>query len=217
LAAGTVLFISAALQQAGMRTTTAGNAGFLTGLYVVFVPLILWLGWRERPSRMAVLSIFLAGAGAYLLSTGGRSFQLHPGDDLELLGAVFWALHVVIVAKFARGLDVLAFSTAQFLVCGLLNMGIGLWTEPVDLPSLAGMTWAILYTGIISVGLGYTLQVWAQRHTPPVTAALLLSAEAVLAAFFGYVLLGEALSLLQALGALAILAGIALAQWKVVR
>ncbi len=217
LLAGALLFVAAALQQAGMRTTTAANAGFFTGLYVVFVPFLLWTGWREQPTWLLLVSVFLAAGGAYLLSTGGETFRLHPGDELELLGAVFWACHVVVVGKFAPRLDALAFSVGQFAVCGVLNLAVGVVTEPFDGAILRSFMWPLLYTGLLSVGIGYTLQVWAQRFTPATHAALILSAETVLAALFGYLLLGETLTAFQLAGCVSILAGIVLAQVKVVR
>jgi len=216
LLAGGLLFIGAALQQAGMRTTTAANAGFFTGLYVVFVPFLLWIGWRERPAWLLVISVILAAGGAYLLSTGGKTFRLHPGDELELLGAVFWAFHVVVVGKFAPRLDALAFSAGQFAVCGLLNLAAGAATEPFNGTILLSFLGPLVYTGVLSVGIGYTLQVWAQRYTPATYAALILSAETVMAALFGYLLLGETLTAIQLAGCGLILAGIVLAQVKVV-
>src|SRR4051812_34429367 len=104
LLAGTLLFGGSALQQMGMQSTTAGNAGFITGLYVVLVPIVLFIGWRERPHWLAWAAALLALTGAFLLSTGGQ-FSLRPGDLLELLGALFWSLHVVVVGKFAPRLD----------------------------------------------------------------------------------------------------------------
>jgi len=216
LLAGGLLFIGAALQQAGMRTTTAANAGFFTGLYVVFVPFLLWIGWRERPAWLLVVSVILAAGGAYLLSTGGETFRLHPGDELELLGAVFWAFHVVVVGKFAPRLDALAFSVGQFAVSGLLNLAVGAVTEPFNGTILLSFLGPLVYTGVLSVGIGYTLQVWAQRYTPATYAALILSGETVMAALFGYLLIGETLTAFQLAGCGSILAGIVLAQIKVV-
>ncbi|HET6845473.1 MAG TPA: EamA family transporter, partial [Anaerolineales bacterium] len=98
--AGVILFTASALQQAGLTRTTAGNAGFLTSLYVVLVPLILLVGWGERQSTLAWIAVGMAAVGAYLLSAGS-TFRVQPGDALELGGAAFWALHVVLLGKYA--------------------------------------------------------------------------------------------------------------------
>lgn len=211
--AGLVLFVGATLQQIGLQYTTAGNASFLTSLYVVFVPFVLFIGWGERPRWQALAAVGLAGGGAYLLSAGGR-LEVQRGDALELLGAVFWALHVVILGKFASRYDAVIFSIGHFLVSAALNLVAGPLLEQSAVSAPWALTGAILYTGIFSVGMGYTLQVWAQRHTPPTDAALILSLEAVFGALFGFLLLGERLTLTQTLGCLLVFAGVLLTQWR---
>jgi drug/metabolite transporter (DMT)-like permease len=209
--AGVLLFIAAALQQAGMQYTTAGNAGFITSLYVVLVPIVLFFGWREMPHWLAIIAVALAGIGAFLLSTGGR-FELQIGDALELAGALFWALHVSLLGKFASRFEPMSFSVGQLLVCGILNLVLGAFIEqPVFTWSLAG---AALYTAVFSLGLCYTLQVWAQRHTPPADAALLLSLESVFAVLAGWLLLNETLTGIQMLGCVLIFFAVALSQVK---
>lgn len=209
--AGFLLFIAAAFQQAGMQFTTAGNAGFITSLYVVLVPLALFLGWRERPHWLSVVAVGMAGAGAYFLSTGGR-FEVQRGDALELAGALFWALHVVTLGKFASRFEPMSFSVGQLLICGLLNLTLGFFIEaPVFSWAWAG---AAVYTAVLSLGLCYTLQVWAQRHTPPSDAALILSLESVFAVLAGWFLLNERLTLVQMFGCLLIFMAVALSQVK---
>lgn len=209
--AGFLLFVAAAFQQVGIQFTTAGNAGFITSLYVVLVPIILYFGWREKPHWSSILAVALAGAGAYLLSTGG-SFEVQGGDALELVGALFWALHVAVLGKFASRFDPVSFSVGQLLVCGILNLVLGIFVEqPIFTWALAG---AAVYTAVMSLGLCYTLQVWAQRHTPPGDAALLLSLESVFAVAAGWIFLGERLVGVQYLGAVTIFAAVALSQVK---
>ena len=198
-AAGVVLFAGSALQQAGLQTTTAGNAGFLTSLYVVIVPLVIFLGWRDKPRVHSIMAILLAAIGAYLLSTGG-SYRMQSGDVLELAGAALWAVHVVILGKFAARYDPISFSSGQLLVASALSWAAsGMW-EPAPFPLDSMLLASILYTAIISLALGYTLQIWGQRHTPPTDAAILLSLEAVFAALAGTVLLQERLNATQLLG-----------------
>lgn len=207
--AGAVLFSGAALQQAGIQYTTAGNAGFITSLSVVIVPFVLWVGWRERPRWLAVVAAIMAGVGAYLLSTGGK-FQVQRGDALELAGAFFWALHLVILGKFAVRFASIQFAAGQFLVAGLLNTLVGFFLEqPIFNLAFAG---AVTYTAVFSVGIGYTLQVWAQRYTPPSDAAIILSLEAVFAMLSGWLFLAENLNWLQTIGCGFILGGVLLTQ-----
>ena len=212
--AGTILFAAAALQQAGIQYTTAGNAGFITSLSVVIVPFVLLVGWRERPRWLAVVAVILAGLGAYLLSTGG-SFKVQKGDALELAGALFWSLHFVVLGKFAVRFAPIQFAAGQFLVAGLLNLMVGVFFERLLLnPALIG---AVVYTAVFSVGIGYTLQVWGQRYTPPTDAALILSLEAVFALLSGWLFLSETLSGIQITGCALILGGVLLTQFRGVK
>ena len=211
LIAGFLLFIASVLQQAGILYTTAANAGFLTALYVVLVPIVLLVGWREKPHWLSVIAVLLAAIGAYLLSTAGQ-FKVQAGDALELTGALFWAVHVVLLGKFASRFESMSFSAGQLLVCGLLNLGVGFFVhEPAWNWSLVG---AAVYTAVLSLGLCYTLQVWAQRHTPPTDAALILSLESVFAALSGWLLLEELLLPVQLVGCAIILMAVMLAQAK---
>ena len=210
--AGFFLFAGSALQQAGMVYTTAGNAGFITALYVVLVPFVLFFFWREKPHWMSIVAVVLAGVGAFLLSTGGR-FEVQKGDALELIGALFWTFHVIILGKFASKFEAMSFSVGQLFVCGMLNLGVGVFTEP-----LMSFNWplafAIAYTAFFSLGLCYTLQVWAQQHTPPADAALILSLESVFAVLSGWLLLDERLVFIQILGAVLIFIAVVLSQFK---
>lgn len=212
LIAGFFLFAGSALQQAGMLYTTAGNAGFITSLYVVLVPLVLFLFWGERSHWLAIVAVVLAGAGAFLLSTGGR-FEFQKGDALELVGALFWTFHVVILGKYAAKFESMSFSVGQLVVCGILNLGIGIFVEPRMVFSLP-LIFAIAYTAFFSLGLCYTLQVWAQKHTPPADAALILSLESVFAVVSGWLLLNERLAAIQIIGCVLIFVAVVLSQLK---
>jgi drug/metabolite transporter (DMT)-like permease len=212
LIAGILLFIGSALQQAGMVCTTAGNAGFITGLYVVLVPFALFFVWREKPHWMSIVAVVLAGAGAFLLSTGGR-FEVRAGDALELVGALFWTFHVIVLGKYASRFESMSFSAGQLAVCGVLNLCLGIAVEP-----LVGFSWqlmfAVVYTALFAIGLCFTLQVWAQRHTPPADAALILSLESVFAVISGWLLLNEKLIFIQIFGCVLIFVAVILSQFK---
>jgi drug/metabolite transporter (DMT)-like permease len=210
--AGFLLFIAAALQQVGVQFTTAGNAGFITSLYVVLVPIVVFIGWKEKLHWVVVVSVVLAGVGAYFLSTAGR-FEVQKGDVLELIGALFWALHVVVIGKFVSEFEPMSFSVGQLLVCGFLNLILGLFVEiPVFTWQLAG---AVVYTAVMALGVCYTLQVWAQKHTPPSDAALILSLESVFAVLAGWFLLGERLAGIQIFGCILIFFAVGLSQVRV--
>src|SRR5688500_9848720 len=198
LVAGFVLFLGSAFQQLGLLNTTAGNAGFITSLYVVLVPVVLFIVWREKSHWISFLAVVLAGAGAFFLSTGGR-FEVRTGDIVELFGALFWTFHVIVLGKYASRFEALSFSVGQLIVCGLLNLAIGVYAEksmPMSWPLLS----AIIYTAFLSLGLCYTLQIWAQKHTPPTDAALILSLESVFAVFSGWLMLDEKLAGIQIFG-----------------
>lgn len=211
LAAGLVLFAGTNLQQLALRYTTAGNAGFITGLYVVFVPFILVFVLRRRLHLSVWIAAVLSVLGLLLLSSGGK-LQLARGDAIVVVGAVFWAVHMVIIDAAVQKVPVLPLAVGQYIVNGLLNLLFGLLIEPAGLGGLVSSWWAVVYAGAISVGVGYTLQAVGQRHAPPTDAALILSTEAVFAALFGYLFLNETLSLVQLSGCALIMAAILMVQ-----
>lgn len=210
--AGFFLFVGSALQQVGLLYTTAGNAGFITSLYVVLVPVALFLIWGEKTHWLAIVAVALAGAGAFLLSTGGR-FEIQRGDMLELVGALFWTFHVIILGKYASKFESMSFSVGQLFVCGVLNLGIGIFVEPIMVFSMP-LAFAIAYTAFFSLALCYTLQIWAQKHTPPAEAALILSLESVFAVLSGWLLLNERLAAIQIMGCVLIFVAVLLSQLK---
>ncbi len=212
--AGLILFAAAALQQIGIYYTKVANAGFLTSLYTVFTPFLLWIFFRERPHWLDSIAVTAAVGGAYLLSTAGRGMYVQQGDGLIFLGAIFWALHFVVLGKFASRYEPISFSAGQFLVCGLLNLAVGLFTEPLSPFTAAPMLGAIAYRGLMSVGLGYTLQVWGQNHTPPTDAALILGLESVFAALAGWLILRQFLLPVQVIGCVMLFAAVMLPQLK---
>jgi drug/metabolite transporter (DMT)-like permease len=203
---------AAALQQAGLQFTTAGKAAFITGLYVVLVPLLMAIAWRERPRRLAWVGSFVAVAGLYLLSGQGR-FTLAPGDTLELAGAFLWASHVILIGRLAGRVDVWRLSVIQYVVCGLACTALGLAFEMDTLPGLRVAWWTVVYGGIVSVGIGYTLQAIGQRGAPATDAVLMLSLEGVFAALFGWWFLRELLTPRQLVGCGLMLGGMLLVQF----
>jgi len=210
--AGFFLFLGSALQQAGLVYTTAGNAGFITALYVVLVPVVLFFFWREKLHWLSILAVGLAGVWTFLLSTSGR-FAVHAGDALELIGALFWTFHVITLGKFASKFEAMSFSVGQLMICGLLNLGVGVMVEP-SMTFSGPLMFSIAYTAFFSLGMCYTLQVWAQRHTPPADAALILSLESVFAVLAGWLLLNETLVAIQIFGCALIFIAVLMSQFK---
>ena len=215
LLAGVLLTLAATFQQAGLKFTSAGNAGFISGLYVVLIPIFLAVGWRRAPSKVTWLAAVLAAGGLFLLSTGGR-MQFNQGDLLVLVSAVFWALHVMQIDWMVKRMDVVQFAAGQYLVCGLISLGLGLALEGHNTAVLLENWWPIAYTGLISIALGYTLQAAGQRFAPPADAAIILSMEAVFATFSGWVFLQENLTWIQIAGGGTMLLGMLLAQRDVI-
>jgi len=208
---GGAVFAGSALQQAGLAITSAANSGFITGLYVVIVPILLVLFGRQRLSWKTWISALVATIGIFLLSFQG-TLETNPGDMLVLAGAVAWAIHLIVLGKLAHQMDILQLSIGQFLIAGVLNLAAGAIFE---LDTFGGiiLAWpAIIYAGICSTAIGFSLQAIGQRNSHPADAAILLSMEAVFAALFGYLLLNERLSGVQIFGCTLILGSILLAQ-----
>jgi drug/metabolite transporter (DMT)-like permease len=220
-AAGVILFGATALQQVGIFYTKVANAGFLTSLYVVFTPFLLWLGFKEKPHWVDMVAVFLAGAGAFFLSTAGRpvlsyieGFTVQNGDALEMVGSVFWALHFVVLGKFAAKYESISFAAGHFFISGFLNFVVGLFVERLGWVMPAAVLGAILYRATLSIGIGYTLQVWGQKHTPPTDAALILGLEAVFAVIAGWIALKQTLLPIQIFGCAVIFIAVLISQFK---
>lgn len=207
---GAVLFAGATLQQAGLVFTTAGKAGFITSLYVVLVPLLgLLLG--HRPSAAVWIGAGLAVVGLYFLTIEG-GLRMAWGDLLVLVGAIVWAIHFLVLGRLSPSTDTVKLAFLQFMVCAALSGAVALLSETTTVAGLRDSLLAILYTGIVSVGVGYTLQVVALRDARPADAAIILSLEAVFAVFAGWLLLGEQLTARAFFGCALMLAGILISQ-----
>ena len=210
LLAGLVLFIGASLQQAGMVYTEAGKAGFITGFYVILVPLIgIFIG--QHITKLLWAGAFIALAGLYFLTING-SFVLQKGDFLILLSAFFWALHVQIINKLVDTHAALPLSAIQFAICGIFSLIAASVFETITINSIFQAIWPLLYGGFMSVGIAYTMQVVAQQHVHPAYASIILSFETVFALIGGWLLLNEILSFRNILGCLLMLAGIVIVQ-----
>jgi drug/metabolite transporter (DMT)-like permease len=207
---GVVLFCGASLQQIGMVNTTAGKGGFITGLYVILVPIIgLFFGRRTGWSGWG--GAILATTGMYLLCVTD-AFHMETGDLWVLASAFFWAVHVLILGWLSPKMDTIKLACAQFLVCAMLSLTAGIITESISLTGIQDGMLPILYGGLMSVGIAYTLQVVAQKDAPPAHASIILSLETVFAAVSGWLLLGEALSMRAVIGCGLMLGGMLVVQ-----
>jgi len=209
-ALGIVLYAAASLQQAALLYTTAGKAGFITGLYVVIVPL-LGLFWKQRPNPGTFAGAALAAAGLYLLSVTG-SFEMEFGDFLVLLSAFFWSAQVLMVAWLSPRVNPVQLAFYQFTVCSVLCLATAFCFETVAWSRIYAAAIPILYGGVLSVGIAYTLQVVAQREAQPAHASILMSLEAVFAALGGWMILGETLNARGLMGCALMLGGMILSQ-----
>lgn len=210
LLAGVILFAGSTLQQAGLVYTTAGKAGFITGLYVILVPL-LGLIWRHRPGPGGWLGAALAVGGLCLLSLN-EHWSIARGDALVLAGAFAWAAHVLVISRLSPTLPSTTLAAFQFAICAILSLSVALIAEQTTRAGLNGAMIPILYSGLLSVGIAYTLQVVAQRESPPTHAAIIMSLEAVFAAIGGWALLHESFSPRDLLGCGLMLTGMVVSQ-----
>jgi drug/metabolite transporter (DMT)-like permease len=217
-AIGACLCSACLLQQTALASTTATNAGFLTAVYMVLVPFVAWMITRQAPRPLVLAACAVALLGAWLLAGAGSGAaaaagQWSRGDVLVLVSDLIWALHISLIAKF-RGIASrpILLSLIQCAITGLVSLPAALIWQPVTVPVLLGALPAILYAGIVSSGIAFTLQIVAQRFTPPAEAALIMSLESVFAAIAGAVVLGEMLSLRAACGALLIMLGVVLVE-----
>ena len=208
--AGLVLFLGASLQQVGLVTTTAANAGFITSLYVILVPLIgVCLG---RPSGLRIwIGAVLAVTGLFVLSVG-VGFAMAPGDLLQLIGAFFWAGHILLINRLVARMEALEIAVGQFATCSILSLVVAVIREPTPFAGLGPAAIPILYGGLLSIGVAYTLQIVAQKTAHPAHASIILSMEALFAAIGGVLLLHEPLTLRLALGGILMLAGMVVSQ-----
>jgi drug/metabolite transporter (DMT)-like permease len=209
-ALGLALFAGASLQQIGLVYTTAGKAGFITGLYVIMVPL-LGLFWRQQPKIGTWIGAVLAAVGLYFLSVT-EEFTIELGDLLVLIGAFFWAAHVLIIGWLSPRINPIKLAFSQYVACSILSLTTAVLIEDITMLSIFQAAIPILYGGLLSVGIAYTLQVVAQRDAHPAHAAILLSLESVFAAVGGWLVLAEIISARGLFGCGLMLAGMLLSQ-----
>ena len=207
---GCALFAAASLQQVGLVYTDAGKAGFITAMYIVLVP-VLGLFFKRRPPRSTVFSILLAVAGLYLLSCLGVS-GINKGDLLMMGCALAYAVQITCIDRFAAGLDGVRLNCVQALVVTVLSVPFMFFTETVDMGNLLECWLPLVYAGVLSMGVAYTLQILGQQQLEPTTASLIMSLESVIAALCGWLILKETMSAPELLGCALVFAAVILSQ-----
>lgn len=208
--AGVVLFLAMSSQQVGMVSTTASKAGFITTMYIVIVPL-LGVFYGRKVSPKIIVCVALAAVGLYLLSIKS-GFTISRGDFFVFVSAIFYSLQIVVIDIFAPGVDSIKLSLVEFITAGILSLVAMLVLETVTMESVMLASTAILYTGLMSSGIGFTLQIVAQKNLQPTIASLLMSSESVVSLLAGIVLLGESLTSREFSGCFILVVAILLAQ-----
>ena len=210
---GALLFIASSLQQMGLVSTSAGKAGFITALYVVLVPVAAWFLFRKNPGKVIWLGVLIAVGALWLLcmpADGG--FVLQSGDLLVLGCAVCFTFQILCVDHYAARVSGVKLARDEFLVTGGLSMLIAVATEPISWEGVREALIPILYAGIMSGAVGYTLQVLGQRDTDPTVASLLMCMEAVFAVLTGVLLIGEKMTVRETVGCVLMFCAVILAQ-----
>ena len=209
---GLCLCVGCWCQQIGLQTTTATHAGFLTAVYIVFVPFVAWCFSGAPPRPLVLLACAVALYGAWLLCGGAGLDQWTRGDLLILGGDLVWALHITLVGHARVAARPMLLSCLQCAITGALSLPYALVWQPSGSAALVAALPAIAYAGLVSSGFAFTLQIVAQRHTPPAEAALIMSLESVFAAVAGALFLGEMLTVRAAIGAFLIMLGVVLVE-----
>lgn len=211
IACGVILCIASNLQQFGIMEASVGKSGFFTALYIVMIPVIgIFIG--KRPGIKLWFCVALAVVGMYLLCMKDGSFTIERADIMLLLCTLAFSFHILVVDYFSPKVDGVKMSCIQFFVCGVLSAVGMLFTETPDISNIQAAWLPLLYAGLLSCGVGYTLQIVGQKGINPVIASLIMSLESVISALAGWVILGQVLSLKEILGCVLMFVAIIITQ-----
>lgn len=211
IACGVILCIASNLQQFGIMEASVGKSGFFTALYIVMIPVIgIFIG--KRPGIKLWFCVALAVVGMYLLCMKDGSFTIERADIMLLLCALAFSFHILVVDYFSPKVDGVKMSCIQFFVCGVLSAVEMLFTETPDISNIQAAWLPLLYAGLLSCGVGYTLQIVGQKGINPVIASLIMSLESVISALAGWVILGQVLSPKEILGCVLMFVAIIITQ-----
>ena len=207
---GLVFTFGINFQQFGLVYTTAGKASFLTALYIVFIP-IIGLFFGKRINRKLLLCIVLAMLGTYLMSVKG-SLSMNRGDFITIMSAIVFSIHILMLAKFSVDTNAVLVSLFQFAICGIISFLAALIFEEINISAILKSYIAILYVGILSSGVGFTIQLMALKELDPVIASMISSLESVFGAIFGWLILSQSMSKREIIGAVIIFIATLIAQ-----
>lgn len=210
LFSGLMLFLGSSFQQSGLVYTNAGKGGFITGFYIILVP-ILGLFIKQKTAFYTWLGALVAIVGLYFLSVNEK-FEINIGDVLVFIGAFFWAIQILVIAYYSTKVDPFQLAFSQFVISAILSFAAASFTETIIFQNILLAYLPILYAGIFSVGIAFTIQVVAQREAHPANAAIIMSLEAVFAVIGGWLILGESISTRGLMGCLLMLIGMILSQ-----
>ena len=211
IACGVILCIASNLQQFGIMEASVGKSGFFTALYIVMIPVIgIFIG--KRPGIKLWFCVALAVVGMYLLCMKDGSFTIERADIMLLLCALAFSFHILVVDYFSPKVDGVKMSCIQFFVCGALSAVGMIFTEIPDISNIPAAWLPLLYAGLLSCGVGYTLQIVGQKGINPVIASLIMSLESVISALAGWVILGQVLSPKEILGCVLMFVAIIITQ-----
>ena len=210
IACGLLLFAASSLQQVGIQYTTAGKAGFITAFYIVFVP-VLGIFLKKTAGWKVWVSVLLALVGLYFLCIK-EGFSIGKGDILIFLCALLFAVHILVIDYYSPKVDGVKLSCIQFFVCGIASLPFMFLTETPQIGNILNAWMPILYAGVMSCGVAYTLQILGQKNANPAIASLLLSMESCFSVLAGWLILGETLSAREGIGCILMFAAIILAQ-----
>lgn len=199
---GLVFTIAINLQQVSLIYTTAAKASFLTALYIVFIP-VIGLFFGRRPSVKIILCIFLAMVGTYLLSIKG-GLKINRGDLIVILSALVFAIHILLLTKYSTNTNAVLVSLVQFAVCGVISLVGAFVLEDISMEAILKSQVTILYVGILSSGVGFTIQLMALKDLEPVVASMICSLESVFGALFGWLILSQEMTEREIFGAIVI-------------
>ena len=204
------LFFATNLQQMGLVTVDAGKSGFLTAMYIVFVP-VFRIFQKQKPSPMVPISVVIAVVGLYFLSCMGVT-SVSTGDLLLLACAVAFALQILFVDKYVDRVDALRLNCLQAAICSVGSAILMLFTETPTIEGIQGSFWSLCYAGVLSMGIAYSLQIIGQKHLEPTLASLVMSLESVIAVLCGVIFLRETMTPWEILGCVLVFAAVILSQ-----
>lgn len=207
---GLVFTFGINFQQIGLVYTTAGKASFLTALYIVFIP-IIGLFYGKKINKKLQLCIVLAMIGTYLMSVKG-SLSMNIGDLITIFGSIVFAIHILMLSEFSKDTNAVLVSLIQFAVCGFFSLIAALIFEGIDMSAILKSYLAILYVGILSSGVGFTIQLMALKELDPVVASMISSLESVFGAVFGWLILSQSMSEREIIGGIIIFVATLIAQ-----